>query len=102
MYIIISTKTPKEMEDLLNSKYIIKELGNTWVTNGTIYQSFLGEKIEPSAFTKQFMDEPKLTTKDISAIKVEVPKLTPKKKPVKRKSRAKEKKDVPTISKKTN
>lgn len=91
MYIIISTKTPKEMEDLLNSKYIIKVLGNTWVTNGNVYQSFLGE-----------------LTKEISAIKVEVPKsvpeatsLVPKSVPKKRKKKViKEKKDVvPTISK---
>jgi len=83
-YIIISTKTPKEMEELLNSKYKIEALGNTWVTSGTVYQSFMGEL--------------KLTTKEsieeIAAIKVDVPK---KKKATKRKP--KEKKDVPDISK---
>ena len=97
-YIIISNKTHEGLVEVLNSKYTIKELGNTWIANGVVYQSFLGEKIEPSAFAKRFMDKPevtkdtpvtpKLTTKDIAAIEVDTP-AKPKKK---RKSPAKPKK----------
>ena len=78
MYIIISTKGPKEMEELLNSNYKIEALGNTWLTNGTVYQSFLGEEL--SAIKKVPEKKPEVTEETVVT-----PKVTPKKAPVKRK-----------------
>ena len=54
-YMIKSTKTPKEMEELL-TRYNIKELGNTWLTNGTVYQSFIGEEIPVKEIIKEKKD----------------------------------------------
>mgnify|MGYP000744450411 CR=1 FL=1 len=97
-YIIISTKTPKEMEDLLNSKYQIESLGNTWVTNGNIYQSFLGA----TKVTKE------LYSAKQSVKQVEVPKVTKdtpvtkKDRPVETKAPKKKRKgkaNVPDVSK---
>jgi hypothetical protein len=104
-YIIISAKGPKEMEETLNSKYTIKELGNTWLSNGVVYQSFLGElkdlgykKSEPATFKetlKAVKEEKVPETPKAPEARVLDDKIPAKPKAVKpkRKSRAKKKED---------
>tara|TARA_R110002096_G_scaffold388215_2_gene582494 strand:+ start:394 stop:636 length:243 start_codon:yes stop_codon:yes gene_type:complete len=70
------------MEELLNSKYTIKELGNTWLSNGTVYQSFLGSPVGSNSAKEEVPKEKPKVTKDTPVTKrpVETKAPTTKKK----------------------